>query len=125
MATSADQRRYLLYWALNSSLAETLMAGLTSWTLLLAGAYAGNDVRKMILAEYQRILGKEIEELHFFDVAACVKRIASVMMSLFAGADQMGMRPDAVENMRRDFPALQKMSGWVNLEIRQPKQPPL
>jgi hypothetical protein len=31
------------------------------------------------------------------------------MISLSAGADQMGMRPDAVEMMRRDFPSLKRM----------------
>lgn len=79
------------------------------WTLLLVGAYAGDDLRGMVLTEYQRILGTPIEQLAYFDVANCVKRLGSVMISLSAGADMMGMRPEAVESMRRDFPALQKM----------------
>ena len=45
----------------------------------------------------------------YFDVANCVKRLGSVMISLSAGADQMGMRPDAVAMMRRDFPSLRRM----------------
>jgi aminoglycoside phosphotransferase (APT) family kinase protein len=76
------------------------------WTLLLTGAYAGDEVREMILTGYQRILGVQVEQLAYFDVANCVKRLGSVMISLSDGADQMGMRPEAVESMRRDFPAL-------------------
>lgn len=79
------------------------------WTLLLVGAYAGDDVREMILKEYQRILGAPVEQLAYFEVANCVKRLGSVMISLSAGADTMGMRPEAVESMRRDFPAMR----WV------------
>ena len=79
------------------------------WTLLLIGVYEGDDLRRSILTEYQRIAGIEIDQLAFFDVANALKRLGSVMISLSAGADQMGMRPDAVENMRRDFPALQRV----------------
>jgi len=79
------------------------------WTLLLAGAYSGNDIRTFILEEYQRLSGMRIENLAFFDVANAIKRIASVMISFSAGAEKMGMRPDAIANMRRDFPALR----WV------------
>ena len=79
------------------------------WTLLLAGAYSGDQVRNLILREYQRFASLQIEQLAFFEVANAVKRIGSVLISLSAGADQMGMRPDAVANMRRDFPALQRV----------------
>ena len=79
------------------------------WTLLLVGAYNGDEPRQMILSEYQRHVGMEIGQLEFFDVANALKRLGSVLISLFAGADQMGMRPDAIENMRRDFPALQRV----------------
>ncbi len=79
------------------------------WTLLLIGAYDGEEMRRTVLAEYQRCAGYEIEELAFFDVANALKRLGTVMISLSAGADQMGMRPEAVENMRRDFPALRRV----------------
>jgi aminoglycoside phosphotransferase (APT) family kinase protein len=93
------------------------------WTLLLTGGYAGDDAREMVLSEYQRISGAPIEQLAYFDVAACVKRIGSVMISLSSGADQMGMRPDAVAMMRRDFPALQRMYDLMvaRTDIRVPE----
>jgi len=84
-----------------------------SWTLLLAGAYAGQSVREMILAEYQRIAGTTVVQLPYFEVASCVKRLGTVLISLSAGADSMGMRPDAVDMMRRDFPALQKVNDLM------------
>ena len=79
------------------------------WTLLLTGAYAGDDLREMILAEYQHISGAPVEGLSWFDAANCLKRLGSVMISLSSGAASMGMRPDAVAMMQRDFPALRRM----------------
>jgi len=79
------------------------------WTLLLAGAYYGVETRSNILNEYQRLSGSQVEQLEFFDVANAIKRLGSVMISLSAGAEQMGMRPDAIAAMRRDFPSLR----WV------------
>jgi aminoglycoside phosphotransferase (APT) family kinase protein len=78
------------------------------WTLLLMGAYEGKRVRNLILQEYERINGAKVDQLEFFDVANCLKRLGTVFLSLAVGADQMGMRPEAVEGMRRDFPALQR-----------------
>jgi len=80
-----------------------------AWTLLLAGTYIGDEIRNLILSEYQRLSGADTQQLAFFDVANAIKRLGSVMISLTAGADQMGMRPEAIENMRRDFPALQRV----------------
>jgi aminoglycoside phosphotransferase (APT) family kinase protein len=79
------------------------------WTLLLAGAYSGNEIRRLILEEYQRLCGTEIDNLAFFEVANAVKRLGSVMISISEGADKIGMRPDAIATMRRDFPAVR----WV------------
>lgn len=80
-----------------------------SWTLLLVGAYAGQNVRELILAGYQRIAGAAVDQLAFFDVASCVKRLGTMMISLSEGANSMGMRPDAVAMMRRDFPAFRRV----------------
>jgi len=79
------------------------------WTLLLAGGYSGDEFRNKILLDYERISGSPIKNLDYFYVANCVKRIGSVMISISLGSDQMGMRPDSVAMMRRDFPALKRM----------------
>jgi aminoglycoside phosphotransferase (APT) family kinase protein len=85
------------------------------WTLLLTGAHIGDKMRNFILGEYQCLSETQVKNLAFFDVANAVKRLGSVMLSLSSGTDQMGMRPDAVAAIRRDFPALR----WVyNLMVK-------
>ena len=79
------------------------------WTLMLVGAAEGWDWRDRILAEYERLAGVPIEEIEWFEVAACGKRLFSVIVSLAAGPEALGMRPEAVELMRQQFGALRNV----------------
>ena len=80
-----------------------------AWTLMLVGAAEGWAWRDRILAEYERLAGAPIEELEWFEVAACGKRLFSVIVSLAAGPEALGMRPEAVELMRQQFGALRNV----------------
>ena len=80
-----------------------------AWTLTLALAYGGPLRREMILKEYERQLGETVPELEVFDAAAIVRRIGFVMLSLGQGAEEMGMRPEAAEAMRRDKEPLTRL----------------
>jgi aminoglycoside phosphotransferase (APT) family kinase protein len=46
-----------------------------AWTSLLTYAYAGSLLRESILQEYERQSGERIENLPFFETAACVRRL--------------------------------------------------
>ncbi|HEY9122602.1 MAG TPA: phosphotransferase [Brevefilum sp.] len=80
-----------------------------AWTLTLALAYGDSLRRAMILKDYERQLGVKVTELAVFEAAAIVRRIGFVMLSLGAGADKMGMRPEAAEAMRRDKEPLNRI----------------
>jgi len=75
-----------------------------AWTLLLMTSYEGEQVREAILREYERQLGHPVEQLEFFDVAACLRRLASIAISIMAGAEKMGMRPGAQAKMQQREP---------------------
>jgi aminoglycoside phosphotransferase (APT) family kinase protein len=74
-----------------------------AWTLLLIGTYAGAEWRPHVLEEYERLAGTPVEGLAYFDVMACVKRLGSVVVSLLAGPEKMGMRPGAEAMMRQQM----------------------
>ncbi len=80
-----------------------------AWTLLLVGLHESAEWREFILREYERLAGARVEQLEYFDVAACFKRLASVYFSLSFGPEKLGMRPDAVAMMRQQMGALQKV----------------
>ena len=80
-----------------------------AWTLMLVGAAEGWEWRARILAEYERLVGAPVQELDWFEVAACGKRLFSVIVSLAAGPEALGMRPEAVVLMRQQFGALRNV----------------
>lgn len=72
-----------------------------AWTLLLMGNYGNPEYRDVILREYARFAGKPIEHIELFDVLVCLRRLASMVVSLNSGAEAIGMRSDAIEAMKQ------------------------
>jgi aminoglycoside phosphotransferase (APT) family kinase protein len=71
-----------------------------AWTLLLMSTYGNPEGRERVLGEYERIAGHSAEQIEFFDVAACLRRLASILISLSEGPDKLGMRPGAEAMMK-------------------------
>ncbi len=80
-----------------------------AWTMTLVGSQEGGDVRERILERYVALSAQPVDQIEVFEVFACVKRLASVTISLAAGAEQLGMRPGAEQSMRQHFPALKRV----------------
>jgi aminoglycoside phosphotransferase (APT) family kinase protein len=80
-----------------------------AWTLTLALAYGGEVQRQMILDEYEHQLGHPVPELALFEVIAIMRRIGTVMISLSAGAESLGMRPETADIMRKDREPLMRI----------------
>jgi aminoglycoside phosphotransferase (APT) family kinase protein len=86
-----------------------------AWTLLLVGSQEGPQWREPMLREYERQGGGPVDDLDFFDAYACLKRLASVTISLSAGPEKLGMRPEAVEAMRRQLGPMGRVyEMWLN-----------
>lgn len=97
-----------------------------AWTLVLVCSVEGLRWRKPFLREYERQRGQPVEGLEFFEAAACLRRLYSVLFSLAAGAGQLGMRPGVEEEMRRDAPRvrlvynmLQQRTGLAIPEVEE------
>ena len=70
------------------------------WTLLLSSTHGTPEMRPRILQEYERISGCPMEDMDYFDVAACLRRLSDISGSLDQGAERLGMRPGAERLMR-------------------------
>ncbi len=95
-----------------------------AWTLLLASSYGNPEYRDIILSEYERIAGFKIQQIEYFDVLACLKRLFTISVSLAEGAAKLGMRPGAeaamkqnVEHIKRVYALLLKSTGIQIPEI--------
>jgi aminoglycoside phosphotransferase (APT) family kinase protein len=80
-----------------------------AWTLVLVSTYEGEKWHGRILHEYERLAGTKVEQLEFFEVFACVKRLYSVAAAATFGPEMVGMRPGAVAIMRRQRGASQRV----------------
>jgi aminoglycoside phosphotransferase (APT) family kinase protein len=76
-----------------------------AWTLILANAYEDAAVRDQILQTYERIAGRDVEQLACFEVIASLRRLIGISISLQSGPEQMGMRPEATSIMQQQMPA--------------------
>lgn len=75
-----------------------------AWTLLLTEAYQGTAWRQRTLRAYEEEAGEAVLDLDFFDVAACLRRLFSILVSQAQGAQAMGMRPGAEQDMLQAEP---------------------
>lgn len=73
-----------------------------AWAMLLMGTYGDPALRDIILETYQEVSGREVRDIEFFEALAVGRRLIDVSGSLTRGAEEMGLRPEAVEMMRRD-----------------------
>jgi aminoglycoside phosphotransferase (APT) family kinase protein len=72
-----------------------------AWTLLLTSSYGTPEARDVVLGGYEQVAGYQVEQIEYFEVVACLRRLYNILASLRAGADKMGMRPGA-EAMMKD-----------------------
>ena len=79
------------------------------WTLLLSHVYMGESGRDLILSLYERALGKPVEQVKFFIVFACLRRLFDISVSITVGAEKLGMRPETAESIKGDLAAVERV----------------
>ncbi len=80
-----------------------------AWTLVLVSSYEGPEWRERILGEYEHLAGARVEQMGYFEVAACFKRLGSVALSLSYGPEKLGMRPGAEGVMKQQMGAIKRV----------------
>ena len=66
-----------------------------AWTLLLMSTYGNPGACELVLGEYERAAGRRVDQIEYFEIAACLRRLFSIVVSLESGAAALGMRPGA------------------------------
>ena len=92
-----DGTAYVIDWT-NAAVSDYRVD--LAWTLLLMSTYGSSEPREIVLGEYERTAGAKVEQIGFFDVMACLRRLATIMISLGSGAEKLGMRPGAEAMMK-------------------------
>ncbi|MCD4848451.1 MAG: phosphotransferase [Candidatus Aegiribacteria sp.] len=76
-----------------------------SWTMLLMSTHMERKWRDLVLNEYQKQSGSPVDSIEYFEVFSCVKRLLSIYLSLNAGPESFGMRPEAAAIMKQQMGA--------------------
>ena len=76
-----------------------------AWTLVLADMHLSTAMREQIQQIYETVRGQPVEQLDCFLVTACFRRLMDFAISFTAGAEQTGMRAEAVIAMQANQPA--------------------
>ena len=84
-----------------------------AWTILLTSTYGNPEAREIGLSEYERIAGRRIEQIEYFEVAASLRRLFSIAVSLSDGADKLGMRPEAVTLMKQNIGHIKNVHAFL------------
>jgi aminoglycoside phosphotransferase (APT) family kinase protein len=84
-----------------------------AWTILLTSTYGHPEAREIILGEYQRIAGHRIKQIKYFEVAASLRRLFSISVSLSDGSDKLGMRPEAVTMMKKSIGHIENVYAFL------------
>jgi len=105
-----DGRAFVIDWT-NVDLADFRLD--LAWTTLLTSTHGSPEIREIVLSEYERIAGHKIEQLEYFEVAASLRRLFNISVSLSDGADKQGMRPEAVTLMKQSVGPIKNVCPFL------------
>lgn len=72
------------------------------WTWMLLESHAGREISQHLLTAYERLAGHKVEAMPLFEVAACLRRLGTIVVALKKGPAELGMRAGA-EGLISDF----------------------
>ncbi|MHA2040859.1 MAG: phosphotransferase family protein [Candidatus Thorarchaeota archaeon] len=75
-----------------------------AWTILLAKVYAGESMYDAIIAGYEEVSQKPVEDIHFFEVVGALRRLTDILVSLEIDSENIGLRDGAAEMIREQLP---------------------
>jgi aminoglycoside phosphotransferase (APT) family kinase protein len=92
------------------------------WVRVLTRVDAQPDGGEAELRLYERLAGREVAMIDYFEVIACTRLLSSTLISLRFGAARQGMRPGAEALMRRDDGFMRDVAGMLQkrTEIEMP-----
>ena len=96
-----------------------------AWTLLLAKVYIGDETRDTILREYESVSQKSVEDIQFFEVFGCFRRLTDNLVTISTDSNDIGLREGAAEVIQEQLTQnmtlvdiVQEQTGLELLTIR-------
>jgi len=106
-----DGRWFVIDWT-NAAISDYRLD--LAWTLVLIGSYSSWEIARYLLQAYERCADHVVDAVDDFIVAACLRRLGTIIVSLEMGAKHLGMRQGAevmmkdIRHIRRVYALLQE-----------------
>ena len=71
-----------------------------AWTLILTRAYTSKEISDAVLRTYENEAGMEVKNIEYFEVLSILRRFLDVLVVLTRGAEEFGMREEAVQQIK-------------------------
>jgi Ser/Thr protein kinase RdoA (MazF antagonist) len=83
------------------------------WSLLIMGDFGNPDWGKQILQAYLSDFNSPIEHLDYFQVIVAMKLLASTVISIAFGPQELGLRPDAAALTKEQASVYRQLSERI------------
>jgi len=83
------------------------------WTALLAGAFIDEPLRRAVYDGYGGASARELVDLPYFEAYSGLRRLADAAITMKAGANTRGMRPEALGEMEKNRPHYSRVLSVV------------
>lgn len=70
------------------------------WTALLAGTFVDESLKVAVYDAYAKTSTRALVDLHFFEALVSLRRLTDAVITMKAGAEARGMRPEAAKEMK-------------------------
>lgn len=84
-----------------------------AWTQLLSRLHFGHGLHDVVLDKYQKIIGMNLDNMDYFTIDACLRRLSDILISLQAGAESLGMRASTADEMKMGIGLLRDIHDTV------------
>lgn len=70
-------------------------------TLVFVRAYGTEERRQLYAREYERLSGKELRRIEWFEALACSLRLRDIVIALSKGPGKLGWRPEIADTVKK------------------------
>ncbi len=84
-----------------------------AWSFLLAKLHLSEDLGDAILNGYQKVIGQDLDNMDFFIVDACLRRLSDITIMLKRGAESLGMRDATINEVKEGITLLSTMHHMI------------
>ena len=111
MVEKATGKHYVIDWT-GASFNDPRMD--VFWAALLLGHQTALPLFDLMIQSYEEVTGKQLTDRPFFEAVVCIRRIATLMLTMTGGSESVGMLENVSKNIGRQIPILRKIyERWL------------